>query len=88
MTQTSGRDFVRIYLESALLTLLAIAPSGVLMLTTQAAIPSIPLLASAILLGGLLWTAGLALLGHPLLSEVKLVVSLVTRRLPGQARTS
>lgn len=88
MTQTSGRDFVRIYLESALLTLLAIAPSGVLMLTTQAAIPSIPLLASAILLGVLLWTAGLALLGHPLLSEVKLVVSLVTRRLPGQARTS
>lgn len=87
MTQTSGHDFTRTYLGSALLTLLAIAPSGVLMLTTPTGIPSVPLLAGAIVLGVVMWIAGLAMLKHPLLHELKLIAALATRRLPGQART-
>lgn len=86
MTQTSGRDFTRAYLESALLTLFAIAPSGVLMLTTRTGLPSVPLLAGAILSGMVLWVVGVALLKHPLLHELKLIASLVTRRLPNRAK--
>lgn len=88
MTQTSGRDFLRIYLQSIILTLLAIAPAAVLMLTIRWSVPPIPLLVGAILLGVVFWVAGLVLLRHPLVSELRLVAGLVTRRLPGRARTS
>lgn len=80
MTGTVGRDFVRIYLQSALVTLFAIAPAAALMLAERSAIPSVPLLVGAIGLGVASWIAGLALVAHPLLREIRLVVAAAMRR--------
>lgn len=88
MTETSKKDFRRIYLESGLLTLLAIAPAGILMWIEEATIPPLLLLGGAIGTGMILWVVGLALLRHPLMHELRLMASLARRYLrPVQAHS-
>lgn len=72
MTDTKFKDFVGIYLRSGLLTLLAVAPSGALMIYWRGA-PTTPIwqVFSAVALGIAFWTVGLAALKHPLILEAR-----------------
>ncbi|MDX3911251.1 MAG: oligosaccharide flippase family protein [Sphingobium sp.] len=72
MTGTSLSDFTGIYGRSALLTLLACAPAGVLSAYHgfNADIAVVPLLA-AVLGGVILWGGGLYFLRHPLAAELR-----------------
>ncbi|MGK2908871.1 MAG: oligosaccharide flippase family protein [Sphingobium sp.] len=72
MTGTVFADFHGIYGRSALLTLLACAPAAGLSAWSgfAANIPVIPL-AGAISLGIVLWAAGLFMLRHPLVAELR-----------------
>jgi O-antigen/teichoic acid export membrane protein len=72
MTETRISDYAGIYARSALLTVLAIAPSAVLMLAHVGPVrPPVGLAGAAVAAGMLLWVAGLVVLRHPLLAEVR-----------------
>ncbi len=84
MTQTSSRDFRPIYVQSGIVTLLAIAPAGALIGVSGATLPSVPALLTAILLGMALWAGGLFAMKHPLADEIKRMAA----RLPQRRRRS
>jgi O-antigen/teichoic acid export membrane protein len=70
MTQTHAKDFAAIYARSAALTLLTVAPAGVVMLTHGGSERTpLVLLGPAIGLGGLMWMIALRQMGHPLAIE-------------------
>ena len=72
MTSTNFADFIPIYSKSAFLTLLAVAPVGMIMgMHKMSADVPLLLLFAGIALGFLLWIAGLSILDHPILQEVK-----------------
>jgi O-antigen/teichoic acid export membrane protein len=73
MTRTTFPDFVPIYARSAVLTILAIAPSTLMMLKfhLSAKIP-MPLVITSALCGILFWGGGLVALKHPLMHEAKI----------------
>ncbi|AUW59605.1 polysaccharide biosynthesis protein [Sphingobium sp. SCG-1] len=72
MTETTIRDFWSIYGRSALLTLLACGPAGLLTIAMgfSAQIPVV-LLIAAIAIGIVLWVGGLFVLRHPLVAEIR-----------------
>lgn len=76
MTQTTGRDFVPIYLRSALLTVVAILPALVLM-ATSAWSDRTPLVhvIMAVAAGVAAWLLALRMLDHPLHAEMVRLVS-------------
>lgn len=80
MTSTRLDDYLPIYARSGLLTALACGPALVLMIAYGWA-PRVPFawVATSVLAGILAWLAGLKLLDHPLLLEVRRVA---TRFLP------
>ena len=82
MTQTSSRDFRSIYVQSGIATLLAIAPAGALIWASGTALPSVPALLAAILLGVGLWMGGLFAMRHPLSGEIRRAAAPVMARLP------
>jgi len=70
MTGTHTKDFIAIYARSAALTLLTIAPAGiVMMLYGGSERTPLALLAPAIALGALVWTLTLYVMRHPLAME-------------------
>jgi O-antigen/teichoic acid export membrane protein len=71
MTDTTLADMVPIYLRSAFLTGLAIGPAAVLMLVRDHMTDGVgPIgIGATVSLGGLLWTAGLVSMRHPLYLE-------------------
>jgi O-antigen/teichoic acid export membrane protein len=70
MTQTKSADFVGIYARSAILTLLTVAPAGIVMaLHGGSERTPLTLLAPSIGLGGLMWMAALYRMRHPLAIE-------------------
>lgn len=87
MTETTLRDMVPIYLRSAALTLLAVGPSGGLMLArgSEAGNTGLPEMLAAVALGMLLWAIGLLVMRHPLYGEA---IRLAKGRLRGSAATS
>jgi O-antigen/teichoic acid export membrane protein len=76
MTQTHTKDFAAIYARSAALTLLTVAPPGIIM-ALHGGSETTPLaqLAPAIALGGLMWLAALYRMRHPLAMEAVRLVS-------------
>lgn len=76
MTQTRGRDFVFIYLRSALLTLAAVLPALVLMLVNGWS-EKTPLayVIAAVAVGVAAWLFALRMLDHPLHAELMRLVS-------------
>jgi O-antigen/teichoic acid export membrane protein len=74
ITGTTFSDFKRIYLQSAFLTILAIAPSTALMLSSANS-GSPLMLGLAIALGITLWIFGLFALKHSLADEIKLTMA-------------
>ena len=78
---TTTGDLFKIYVQSVLLTVVAVLPSTALMVSSgwspQA---SGSMIAAAVSLGILLWFGGLALLRHPLLDEIAVLVRWVRRR--------
>jgi O-antigen/teichoic acid export membrane protein len=70
MTQTHTKDFAAIYGRSAALTLLTVAPPGIIM-ALHGGSETTPLaqLAPAIALGGLMWLGALYRMRHPLAME-------------------
>lgn len=81
MTDTTLRDFLRIYGRSGLLTVLAILPSLALMIAHDYS-PETPvsLALAAVAAGIALWIGGLFALRHPLLKEGQRVVARLRRR--------
>jgi O-antigen/teichoic acid export membrane protein len=78
MTDTRLGDFVPLFSRSALLTVLAIAPAGLVMaLHRWSELTPLPILMGSIFLGIILWLFGLYLLKHPLLEEFKKIISAV-----------
>lgn len=76
MTQTSLRDFAPIYGQSILLTLAAIAPAFAIMaLHGFRPDPPILELVLATATGMSLWTAALALTGHPLWNQARRILN-------------
>lgn len=74
-------EVTAIYARGMLLTILAVAPClAVMLFTGWAANTSLGLLASAVLLGIGAWSAGLALLGHPLATELYRIIRRGTKR--------
>lgn len=82
MTGTQPKDFTPIYVQSAALTLLAIAPAIVTM-TLFSWSPEVPIgaVACSVFLGVVAWLAGLFALRHPVSDEIR---TLVSRILPGR----
>lgn len=81
MTDTTLADFLPIYLRSALLTAVAVAPAGAVM-ALHGWSPQTPLLAlgPAVGLGVALWAGTLWALGHPLAAEAGLLLGRLRRR--------
>jgi O-antigen/teichoic acid export membrane protein len=71
MTGTTARDFLPIYLRSGLAMVLAILPASALVAFYGVALPPLPLMGGAMLLGGGAWLACLAMLDHPAWQEVQ-----------------
>jgi hypothetical protein len=76
MTETSLADMLPIYSRSALLTALAVAPAGAMMLARGAAAGRTGLveMGEAVAAGILLWAVGLLLMRHPLYREVTALI--------------
>lgn len=81
MTDTAMADFLPIYRQSAILTLLALLPPALLMISSRmsARTPMAQVLGSA-LLGVLFWMAGLSYFKHPLMQEAKLSLARFRKR--------
>ncbi|WP_260597123.1 oligosaccharide flippase family protein [Sphingomonas endolithica] len=73
MTGTSFRGMAKTYLQSTLLTLAAILPVAILMLTAKGAQPSLLMLLCAITSGILLWGVSLFIVHHPLTDEIRAI---------------
>jgi O-antigen/teichoic acid export membrane protein len=73
MTDTALADFLPIYRQSAILTLLALIPPAALMATFRmSARTPMMLVIGSVVLGIALWAAGLSYFKHPLMHEAKL----------------
>ena len=70
MTNTNFEDLGFIYMQSAILTLLAITPSVCLMALSADLRFRLPYLVAAIFVGIVLWIFGLFIMRHPLAEEV------------------
>jgi hypothetical protein len=80
MTETHTSDFVGIYARSAALTLLTVAPAGVVMMLHGGSEHTpLALLGPAIALGGAMWMLALHRMRHPLAVEA---LRLARQRLP------
>ncbi len=81
MTDTALADFLPIYKQSAILTLLALMPPAALMLSSRmsARTPILGVVGSA-LLGIVFWFAGLMYFKHPLMQEAKISMGRFLRR--------
>lgn len=78
MAGTTSGELLSAYGQSALLTVAAVLPSVVLMISHDwAAWTPAPLIAGCVGLGVLLWLGMIVLLGHPLRAELALIVSRV-----------
>lgn len=87
MTSTSLVDFIPIYIQSAILTALAIAPAGVVMLHFQMSAHAPLLLIGASVIAGLaLWGGGLLALNHPVKQEVLATLRGFRRGSPNSAK--
>lgn len=81
MAETRPGEFLRIFMNSAGLTVAAVLPSLLLMIATGWSHRTSPsLIGGAILLGVVLWLAVLAVQRHPLLKEIRAVVHKVLPR--------
>jgi O-antigen/teichoic acid export membrane protein len=74
MTGTKISDFFGIYAESALLTLIAIAPAGAVMAFSGTGEPPLGPLFASILVGVGLWAGALLVRGHPIAVEIMVVL--------------
>lgn len=82
MTNTKARDFRPIYLQSTVVTLLAVGPAAMLMLASRDAMPPLWALVVAVAAGMALWATGLLLFNHPLAPELRRITERLKRRLP------
>jgi O-antigen/teichoic acid export membrane protein len=71
MTDTSFADFKPIYLKNIILTIIAVAPSGIVIFARPGGELSIVELALTILIGVVAWAIALVLIRHPLSVEVR-----------------
>jgi O-antigen/teichoic acid export membrane protein len=80
MTDTALSDFLPIYGQSAILTVLALIPPAILMIThhMSARTPMLQVIASVVL-GIIFWAAGLAYFKHPLMQEARLSMQRFSR---------
>ncbi|WP_428374965.1 oligosaccharide flippase family protein [Lichenicoccus sp.] len=89
MTRIAGTEpgeLTRIYLRSAALTCVAVAPSVLLMIESGWSPRTPPLaIAGTILLGIALWASLLWVQDHPVLAEIKLLARKARSRMPGAA---
>ncbi len=76
MTDTQFGDFIPIYSRSALLTVVAVAPSAALVLYWRNA-PDLPAyqLLGAVILGVAMWAAVLHMMNHPLIAEARRLIA-------------
>ena len=76
MTQTTLTDFLPVYLRSAALTFLAVAPAALLMISFHMS-SRVPLLFAivSVVFGLVLWGFGLLVLRHPLAEEARVLFS-------------
>lgn len=79
LTDTTFADLRGIYVQCAALTVAATLPALLTVLWSDRGLPSIPLVALAVVTGGVLWLATLFALKHPLGTEIMITVR---RRLP------
>jgi len=86
MTDTEGRDFRRIYLQSAAATLLAIGPAAVVMLASGDGLPPIALLVAAVMVGMALWASAILLFDYPLAPDLRRVKERILRPLLRRTR--
>lgn len=71
MTDTRARDFWSVYLRSGVLTILAVGPACVAVLTVPAGEYLSPLsVGVSVLAGGLAWATGLLIMKHPIATEL------------------
>jgi O-antigen/teichoic acid export membrane protein len=89
MTDTHRRDFIPIYMDSALLTALATTPAFIVM-TFYSWSPQtpVPTLLVAVLVGIIGWLCGICMLRHPLFEEGYLILSRIWLRGTGPRRLS
>lgn len=86
MAETRPGEFLRIFINSAWLTVAAVLPSLVLMIATGwSHRTSLSLIVGSFLLGIVLWLAVLALQKHPLLAEIQAIARKVRPRKMRQA---
>lgn len=86
MAETRPGEFLRIFMNSAWLTVAAVLPSLVLMIATGWSPRTPPILiGGAVLSGVVLWLAVLAMQKHPLLTEIRAAVRRVIPRKMRQA---
>jgi len=71
MTDTAGRDYRRIYLQSGAATLLAIGPAALLVLGSGDGLPPLAALIAAVVTGVLLWAGVLLIFDHPLAPDLR-----------------
>jgi O-antigen/teichoic acid export membrane protein len=83
MTDTTGRDFVLIYLRSGILTLVAVAPAAMVMTLYHWSPTRTPLatVLATIVAGLAAWVIALRLLRHPLFEELRRFSSPALRKL-------
>lgn len=75
MAETQPGEFLRIFVNTGLLTIAAVLPSVTLMIATDwSPRTSPPLIFGAVVSGTVLWLAVMAVQGHPLLREIRGVV--------------
>jgi O-antigen/teichoic acid export membrane protein len=75
MTGTRLADFIPIYLRSGLLTVLTVAPAGLLMVGYRGSpVTPIGYVGAAVMLGAFIWGFGLMVLKHPLFLECKVLL--------------
>lgn len=74
MTGTTLRDLLRVYLQSAGLTVLAILPAAALVLLGGALAFEWPILIIAVLAGGTFWGVALFRMEHPLSEEMRRIL--------------
>jgi O-antigen/teichoic acid export membrane protein len=90
MTKTSLADFLPIYARSALLTILAVTPAALIMVSFRmsADVPH-SFEGGAVVAGLILWTCGLLVLRHPLAEEMRVTLHRLSdhfNRKPDQER--
>ena len=88
MTETQTRDFLPIYANSIILTLVAITPAFLIMCSYRFSEHApLTLVTGSVILGGVLWVATLFIIKHPLSREFRKLMSRGSSLLPrGKAK--